>query len=88
MSFPKDIFTRMFSNGSGLLYPKQEEREEGNFQELGEVLETNLFKMMLNRRSQRKFEKREVEDWKLDMIIAAADTAPTAGGFRVLKYHM
>ena len=57
MSFPKDIFTRMFSNGSGLLYPKQEEREEGSFQELGEVLETNLFNMMLNRRSQRKFEK-------------------------------
>ena len=53
MSFPKDIFTRMFSNGSGLLYPKQEERDEGNFQELGEVLETNLFNMMLNRRSQR-----------------------------------
>jgi len=37
---------------------------------------------MLNRRSQRKFEIKEVEDWKLDIIFAAADTAPTAGGFQ------
>jgi nitroreductase len=37
---------------------------------------------MLNRRSQRKFEAREIEDWKLEIIFAAADTAPTAGGFQ------
>ena len=37
---------------------------------------------MLARRSQRKFEDKEVEDWKIDMIFAAADTAPTAGGFQ------
>jgi FMN reductase [NAD(P)H] len=89
MSFPKDIFTRMFSESPGLLYPKHEEVEEGNIQDLGEVLETNIFNVMLSRRSQRKFEKREVEDWKLEMIFAAADTAPTAGGFQGFEiYHV
>jgi nitroreductase len=44
---------------------------------------------MLNRRSQRKFEDREIEDWKLEMIFAAADTAPTAGGFQGFEvYHV
>lgn len=89
MSFPKDIFTRMFSTSPGLLYPKQEDVEEGNIQDLGEVLETNIFNVMLSRRSQRKFEKKEVEDWKLEMIFAAADTAPTAGGFQGFEiYHV
>jgi nitroreductase len=37
---------------------------------------------MLNRRSQRKFENKKVEDWKVEIILAAADTAPTAGGFQ------
>lgn len=44
---------------------------------------------MLNRRSQRKFETKEVENWKLDIIFAAADTAPTAGGFQGFDvYHI
>jgi nitroreductase len=44
---------------------------------------------MLNRRSQRKFENRDVEEWKLEMIFAAADTAPTAGGFQGFEiYHI
>jgi len=42
---------------------------------------------MLNRRSQRKFEDREVEDWKLEMVFAAADTAPTAGGFQGFEIY-
>jgi len=37
---------------------------------------------MLNRRSQRKFASKDVEGWKLDIVFAAADTAPTAGGFQ------
>ncbi len=61
-----------------LLYPKEEEAPAG----IDDVLQTNLFNVMLNRRSQRKFEGKEVEDWKLEMIFAAADTAPTAGGFQ------
>ena len=36
---------------------------------------------MLNRRSQRKFESKDVEGWKLDRIFAAVDTAPNAGWF-------
>jgi nitroreductase len=44
---------------------------------------------MLNRRSQRKFENRQIEDWKINMVFAAADTAPTAGGFQGFEiYHV
>jgi FMN reductase [NAD(P)H] len=42
---------------------------------------------MLNRRSQRKFENRDIEEGKLDMIFAAADTAPTAGGFQGFEIY-
>lgn len=89
MSFPTDVFNRMFSETPKLLYPKEEEPDEGTVQDLGEVLETNIFNIMLTRRSQRKFEKREVETSKLEMIFAAADTAPTAGGFQGFEiYHV
>jgi len=44
---------------------------------------------MINRRSQRKFENKQVEDWKIEMVFAAADTAPTAGGFQGFEiYHI
>ncbi|HSA98025.1 MAG TPA: nitroreductase family protein [Candidatus Nitrosotenuis sp.] len=44
---------------------------------------TDLFKVMATRRSTRKFDnKKKVEEWKVDKIIAAADTAPTAGNFQ------
>jgi nitroreductase len=66
-----------------LLYPKEEEvssvEEERQYEE---VVQTNIFNVMLNRRSQRKFENKAVEDRKIEMILAAADTAPTAGGFQ------
>ncbi len=89
MSFPTDVFNRMFSETPKLLYPKQEEPAEGPVQDVSEVLETNIFNVMLNRRSQRKFEKKEVEASKLEMIFAAADTAPTAGGFQGFEiYHV
>jgi FMN reductase [NAD(P)H] len=85
MSYPEDIFSRMYSrdNHPELLYPKTEEvpsiEEERQYEE---VVQTNLFNVMLNRRSQRKFENKAVEDRKIEMILAAADTAPTAGGFQ------
>ena len=37
---------------------------------------------MATRRSTRKFSKNPVEKWKIDKILAAADTAPTAGNFQ------
>lgn len=80
MSYPKDIFSRMFDDQNvheQLLYPKEDQN-----QDVEDVLQTNIFNIMLQRRSQRKFENREIEDWKLEMIFAAADTAPTAGGFQ------
>lgn len=86
MSFPSDIFARMFTDkNSQLLYPK----EEVPSHDVEDIVQTNLFNVMLNRRSQRKFENRDVEEWKLEMIFAAADTAPTAGGFQGFEiYHI
>jgi nitroreductase len=43
---------------------------------------SDLFRIMSSRRSTRKFDKTKVEDWKIDKILAAADTAPTAGNFQ------
>ena len=86
MSFPSDIFERMFTDkNTQLLYPK----EEVPSHDVEDIVQTNIFNVMLNRRSQRKFENRDVEEWKLDMIFAAADTAPTAGGFQGFEiYHI
>ena len=89
MSYPKDVFSRMFGETGktdhSLLYPK----EEVDIQETDDALLTNIFNIMLSRRSQRKFENREVEDSKVEMILAAADTAPTAGGFQGFEiYHI
>ncbi|MDQ3840041.1 MAG: nitroreductase family protein [Thermoproteota archaeon] len=90
MSYPKDIFSRMFSeegkSSRNLLYPKE---EQVDIEELDEALSTNIFNVMLSRRSQRKFDNRQVEHSKIEMIYAAADTAPTAGGFQGFEiYHV
>jgi FMN reductase [NAD(P)H] len=76
----------MFTDKSTqLLYPK----EEVPSHDVDDIVQTNIFNVMLNRRSQRKFENKEVEEWKLEMIFAAADTAPTAGGFQGFEiYHI
>ena len=47
--------------------------------------ESDIFRIFATRRSTRKFTKTKVEDWKIDKILAAADTAPTAGNFQGLK---
>jgi len=82
MSNPIDILNRLFkeTNPQDRLYPKSETAIQDFESE--EILNTNIYNVMLNRRSQRKFEIKDVEDWKLDIIFAAADTAPTAGGFQ------
>jgi nitroreductase len=67
-----------------LLYPKE---EEANVQELDDALLSNIFSVMLSRRSQRKFENRQVEDSKVEIVLAAADTAPTAGGFQGFEIY-
>ncbi|MGQ0771592.1 MAG: nitroreductase family protein [Nitrososphaerota archaeon] len=47
------------------------------------VSEGDLFRVMATRRSTRNFDtSRIVEQWKVDKILAAADTAPTAGNFQ------
>lgn len=67
--FPSDILPS--------IYPK-----ETDYGDIEEILNSNIFNVMLNRRSQRKFEEKEIETWKIEIIFAAADTAPTAGGFQ------
>lgn len=47
-----------------------------------EVVDTDLFAVMAKRRSTRKFLVKPVETTKIDKIIAAADTAPTAGNYQ------
>ncbi|MGI9566979.1 MAG: nitroreductase family protein [Nitrosopumilus sp.] len=47
--------------------------------------ESDAFRIFATRRSTRKFAKTKIEDWKIDKILAAADTAPTAGNFQGLK---
>src|SRR3954464_13663782 len=63
--FPSDILPSV--------YPK-----ETNYEEIDEILETNIFNVMLNRRSQRKFEDKQLHSWKAEIIFASADTAQTA----------
>jgi FMN reductase [NAD(P)H] len=86
VSFPSDIFARMFTDkNTQLLYPKEEVPNH----DVADIVRTNIFNVMLNRRSQRKFENRDIEEWKVEMIFAAADTAPTAGGFQGFEiYHI
>src|ERR671921_144290 len=93
MSDPKDILSRIFqkddnTSPSQLLYPKEEKEEDVLIPEIDDVLQTNIFNVMINRRSQRKFENnKQVEEWKIEMIFAAADTAPTAGGFQGFEIY-
>jgi len=47
-----------------------------------ETIDTDLFAVMAKRRSTRKFSDKIVETEKIDKIIAAADTAPTAGNYQ------
>ncbi|NIM25013.1 MAG: nitroreductase [Nitrososphaeria archaeon] len=49
------------------------------------AVQTDIFKIFATRRSTRKFDNAKVESWKIDKILAAADTAPTAGNFQGLK---
>ena len=89
MSYPKDVFSRMFGEAGKtnhtLLYPKEE--KVANVREIEDALLSNIFSVMLSRRSQRRFENRQVEDSKVEIVLAAADTAPTAGGFQGFEIY-
>src|SRR6188508_1216525 len=82
--YPSDILPKV--------YPKEMTEPapaEASYDEVDEILNSNIFSVMLNRRSQRKFEDKEIETWKVEIIFAAADTAPTAGGFQGFEiYHI
>lgn len=83
MSFPSDIFARMFTDkNTQLLYPK----EEVPSHDVEDIVQTNLFNVMLNRRSQRKFENRDVEEWKLEMILQLQIRLLQQADSKVLRY--
>lgn len=47
-----------------------------------ENLNTDIFEVMTKRRSDRKFDSKNIEEWKVGKILDAADTAPTSGNFQ------
>ena len=50
------------------------------------ISESDLFRIMATRRSTRNFDvSKSIEQWKIEKILAAAETAPTAGNFQGFK---
>lgn len=48
-----------------------------------QIIDTDFFRVISTRRSTRNFDTTKiVEEWKIEKILAAADTAPTAGNFQ------
>ena len=86
---PKDEPEKMYPAG---YEPKKTDNTDTNVRNLllneilksspTEFINTDLFTVMSKRRSTRKFTDKIVETVKIDKIIAAADTAPTAGNFQ------
>ena len=72
---PKDESAENLNIRHGLLSSILKERPKKKFN-------TEIFNVMANRRSTRKFSKNPIEMWKIDKILAAADTAPTAGNYQ------
>jgi len=50
-----------------------------------DLSQSDLYRIFATRRSTRKFAKTKIEGWMVDKILAAADTAPTAGNFQGFK---
>ena len=50
-----------------------------------DISQSDLYRIFATRRSTRKFTKTRIEGWMVDKILAAADTAPTAGNFQGFK---
>ena len=72
---PKDESDDGLNIRHGLLSSILKERPKKKFN-------TEIFNVMAKRRSTRKFSRNPVEMWKIDKILAAADTAPTAGNYQ------
>ena len=81
--YPKEFFPSIII---------ENENDEQRNKVLNEVLsskskdilsESEFFRVVTTRRSTRNFDTSKlVEQWKVDKILAAADTAPTAGNFQ------
>ena len=79
--YPKEFFP-------SIIIDDEENKEENKLLNsiLGDkntISESDFFRVISTRRSTRNFDtSRLVEQWKIDKILAAADTAPTAGNFQ------
>jgi len=52
------------------------------------IPQSDLFRVMSTRRSTRNFDSSKIiEQWQIDKILAAADTAPTAGNFQGFEVY-
>jgi nitroreductase len=80
--YPKEFFP-------SIIIENEEEEEQNKL--LNAVLtdknkpisDSDFFRIIATRRSTRNFDtSRFIEQWKVDKILAAADTAPTAGNFQ------
>lgn len=78
--YPKEFFPSIVieeNEENALLYKVFSNKNENK------ISETDFFRVIATRRSTRNFDmSRFVEQWKVDKILAAADTAPTAGNFQ------
>ena len=72
---PKDNYENDLTLRLGLISSILKERPK-------KKINTEIFNVMATRRSTRKFSNNPVEMWKIDKILAAADTAPTAGNYQ------
>ena len=70
----------ILSASSGMVGTAPAPPGSGTGQEAGPP--RDLFRVMARRRSTRRFAPVKVDDWMVDKILAAADTAPTAGNFQ------
>ncbi len=83
---------KLYPKGYQLIHPVSEKKNVRNellhailsdhTKEQEESLDTDIFDVMGRRRSTRKFDPKPIEEWKIKKILAAADTAPTAGNFQ------
>jgi len=95
--YPKEFYPSIWIQKEDTTKPKEEKSEKtksllqailsGTTKKEQEISESDLFRVLSTRRSTRRFAKTKIEDWKVEKILAAADTAPTAGNFQGLEVY-
>jgi len=91
--FPKEFYPSVWIQKEDTKTIKEPKKQitllqailSGSPKKTEETSSSDLFRIFSTRRSTRKFAKTKIEDWKIEKILAAADTAPTAGNFQGLE---